>query len=66
MDNNLYYDDLCNAAKEIIAIKKTNLEAMNKLIKLQKNNEIINLIEFERYILDLYEKNLKEILKKQK
>ena len=76
MDNDLYIDDsnikdlqynsFYNDAKEFIAIKKTNLEAMNKLIKLQKNNKTIDPIEFERYILNLYEKNLKEILKNQK
>ena len=76
MDNDLYIDDsnikdlqynsFYNDAKEFIAIKKTNLEAMNKLIELQKNDKTMDPEEFEKYFNDLYEKNLKEILKNQK
>ena len=48
--------------KLLIATKKTNLEAMNKLIELQKNNKTMSPEEYEKYIINLYRKNLDEIL----
>ncbi len=48
------------------AAEKINIEVMDKLLKIHENNIIIDPIEFEKYFNDLYEKNLKEILKKQK
>ena len=48
--------------KLLIATKKTNLEAMNKLIELQKNDKTMDPKEFEKYIINLYRKNLDEIL----
>ena len=48
--------------KLLIATKKTNLEAMNKLIEPQKNDKTMDPKEFEKYIINLYRKNLDEIL----
>ncbi len=55
-----------NKKIKLKAAKKTNIEALKKLSKLQKNNEIIDPNKFEQYVKDLYKKNLKELSKKQK
>ncbi len=47
---------------KIMAAQKANYIATITLKELQKNNKLIDPIEFEKYIIDLYEENLKEML----
>ena len=55
-----------NEKIKLEAAQIANIKAIDKLLKMHKNNKISEPIEFERYILSLYEKNLKELSKNQK
>lgn len=41
--------------------EKANIEALNKLLEIHKSNKIINAIEFEKYLNNLYEENITKV-----
>ena len=46
--------------------EKANIKALNKLLEIHKSNKIINAIEFEKYLNNLYEENITKVFEDQK